>query len=388
MTEKGSGSDRAGPLTGIRVLDLSALGPGPFASMILADFGAEVISVRRPGGIPFGPAEHMARGKAVMGVNLQDPRGRDLVLCLACQSDILLEGFRPGVMERLGLGPEEAMARNPRLIYGRLTGWGQTGPYAGRAGHDLNYLAISGALGASGLDQPQAPPAFLGDLANGSYLMVMGLMMALFERERTGQGQVIDAAIVDGAAFMLTALFGERASGGWKGGRGTHMLSGAAPFYGTYQCADGRWFAVGAIEPQFYDAFLRALGLDDVEPSAIAQMDTQRWPELRGRVAEVFRARTRSEWAAVFGGIDACGTPVLEIEELLDDPHLSERGIIASDNHRLRAAPAPRLSRHPALARPPAEWVRPDLSAILDRAGVSSRLIDELRAAGVIEISP
>ncbi len=355
--------------------------------MILADFGAEVLSVRRFGAAAFDPAEGMARGKAVMGINLRDPRGRDLVLNLVEHMDILLEGFRPGVMERLGLGPAETMARNRRLIYGRLTGWGQAGPYARRAGHDINYLAISGALGASGVDQPHAPPAFLGDLANGSYLMVMGLLMALLERTRTGLGQVVDAAIVDGASFMLTSLFGERVSGWWQGGRGTHMLSGAAPFYGTYRCADGRWFAVGAIEPQFYEAFLNALGLDDVDRSQQAQMDRRCWPELRERVAAIFRSRSSEEWTAVFADIDACGTPVLEIEDLPHDPHLSARGIISSDERRLHAAPAPRLSGHPALAQRHAERLRPNAFAVLDAAGIPADLIDELKAAGVLDIA-
>lgn len=371
----------------MRVLDLSALGPGPFASMILADFGAEVISVRRLGASAFDPAAGMARGKAVIGVNLRDPRGRDLVLDLSQHADILLEGFRPGVMERLGLGPAEVMARNQRLIYGRLTGWGQAGPYARRAGHDINYLAISGALGVSGVDQPHAPPAFLGDLANGSYLMVMGILMALLDRIRTGVGQIVDSAIVDGASYMLTSVFGERASGWWPGGRGTHMLSGAAPFYGTYQCADGRWFAVGAIEPQFYEAFLKALALHDVDRSERAQMDRNRWPALRERVAAIFRSRSCAEWSAVFADIDACGTPVLEMEELLNDSHLSARGVISADSRRLHAAPAPRLSGHPDLVQSPAERALPDVSTVLSALGITAARIDELTAAEVIEIA-
>jgi alpha-methylacyl-CoA racemase len=354
--------------------------------MMLADFGADVISVTRLSAPEVDPAKGMTRGKLIIGVNLRDPRGCDLVRSLADSADIFLEGFRPGVMERLELGPEQLMARNGRLIYGRLTGWGQTGPYAHRAGHDINYLAVSGILGASGVDQPQAPPAFLGDLANGSYLMVAGLMMALFERERSGRGQVIDAAIVDGASFMLTPLLGELAAGRWNGTRGTHTLSGAAPFYGTYRCADGGWFAVGAIEPQFYKEFLRILGLTDVDPSVDAQMDGRLWPALRERVRAIFLSRSRNEWAAEFSRADACGTPVLEIQELANDPHLKARATLKSGDRGLTTAPAPRLSGHPSMDRPKGPGAQAGLAHALSRADISMSRIEELTAAGVVDV--
>jgi alpha-methylacyl-CoA racemase len=298
---------RRGPLKGIRVLDLSGLGPAPFATMMLADFGASVLGVRRPDPMPFDPSAAMSRGKDSIGVDLRSPDGARTVQRLAMSADVLVEGFRPGVMERRGLGPVELLAANPRLIYARLTGWGQTGPYAKRAGHDINYLAISGALGLHGEGRPIPPPGLLGDLANGSYTMVIGVLLALYERQTTGLGQVIDAAIVDGAAYMLTAMFGERALGFWDGDPEHHMLLGSAPFYGSYACADGRWFSVGAIEQKFYASMLHVLELEDVDSSADAQMDNAHWPELRARVAAAFLTRTQAEWTTLFENAEACG---------------------------------------------------------------------------------
>jgi alpha-methylacyl-CoA racemase len=311
--------------------------------MILADFGADVLNIRRPDPSWVDPADGMARGKCILTIDLRQAEGRDIAARLARRADVLLESYRPGAMERLGLGPDELIKANPRLVYARLTGWGQSGPYANRAGHDLNYLAIAGALGVSGDESPSAPPALLGDLANGSYLAVMGIVMALLQREKNGQGQVIDAAIVDGAAYMLTPLFGERASGRWGGERGTHILSGNAPFYGVFACSDGRWFSVGAIEPKFYDAFLSVLGFDDVSRALEDQMDREAWPALKARVAGRFRTRSRDEWTAAFGKVDACGAPVLEVEELPHDAQLASRGTVVSHGGRLCAAPAPRL---------------------------------------------
>jgi alpha-methylacyl-CoA racemase len=280
-------------------------------------------------------------------------------------------------MERRGLGPDALLARNPRLVYTRLTGWGQSGPYAARAGHDINYLAISGALGVTGVDQPVAPPALLGDLASGSFLAALGTVLALFERERTGAGQVVDAAIVDGAALLLSAAFGERASGMWKGGRGTHVLSGAAPFYGVYRCADDGWFSVGAIEPQFYAALVDLLGLDDMGE----QWDETRWPERRGRVAAAFIAKRRDEWTAAFAAVDACGAPVLDVDELATDPHLSDRLTVLDKDGRLQAAPAPRLSGHRG-------EIRPELAArpqeVLQRLGFDPEDAAAMISAGVV----
>ena len=339
-----------GPLAGIRVLDLSGLGPAPFATMMLADFGASVLSVRRPDPMPFDPAAAMSRGKDAMGLDLRSPLGQATARRLAKSVDIFVEGFRPGVMERLGLGPEALIADNPGLIYARLTGWGQSGPYAKRAGHDINYLAISGALKTIGDERPVAPPGLLGDLANGSYTMVIGVLMALVERQRTGRGQVIDAAIVDGASYMLGAMFGELELGLWDGNPAHSLLGGSAPFYGTYPCADGKWFSVGAIEQKFYAAMLTILGLHDVDPSAEAQMDCGQWPALKARVATAFKTRPQVEWTDLFGAVDSCGAPVLELGDLAADPHNAARATITEDAAGvLTAAPAPRLSAHPDL---------------------------------------
>lgn len=368
-----------GPLAGVRVLDLSGLGPAPFATMMLADFGAEVLSVRRPDPLPFDPTVAMSRGKTAIGLDLRKPDGQAVARRLAKSSDVLVEGFRPGVMERLGLAPETLMADNPRLIYGRLTGWGQDGPYARRAGHDINYLAISGALNVIGEDKPTAPPGLLGDLANGSYTLVIGILLALFERARTGVGQVIDAAIVDGASYLLAPMFGELELGLWDGDPEHSLLGGKAPFYGVYRCADAKWFSVGAIEQKFYAAMLAILSLDDVDPSTEAQMDRRQWPRLRERVAEAFLARPQGEWTARFAAVDSCGAPVLTTEELAADPHLAARhSVTASAAGALTAAPAPRLSAHPGLTTQLRPRETQDAKSALVEAGFSGQEIDRL----------
>ena len=340
-------SPAAKPLAGITVLDFSALGPGPFASMMLADFGAAVTGMVRPAGLAVDPARGMARGKDLIAVDLARAEGQALARRLARTVDVVLESNRPGVMERLGLGPELLMADNPRLVYCRLTGWGQSGPYAARAGHDINYLAISGLLGMCGPRAPVAPPAFLGDLANGSYLAVIGIMLALFQREGSGRGQVVDAAIADGAAYMLTAMFAERALGLWQGSPADHLLAGDAPFYGSYACRDGGWFAVGAIEAKFYAALLAVLDFDDVPCDASAQFDRAAWPALRARIAARFGERNRDEWTRAFDGIDACATPVLGLDELVDDPHLAARRVVVAGAGSPLAAAAPRFGSDP-----------------------------------------
>ena len=367
-----------GPLAGIRVLDLSALGPGPFCSMILADFGADVVEIVRPDRRGPDPAAFLRRGKQTIAVDLRNEEAPEVVARMACHVDVLLEGNRPGAMERRGLGPDDLLARNPRLVYTRLTGWGQSGPYAQRAGHDINYLAISGALGATGVDTPVAPPALLGDLSAGSLLAALGTVLALFERQTTDAGQVVDAAIVDGAALLLSAALGERASGFWAGGRGTHVLSGAAPFYGVYECADGGWFSVGAIEPQFYGAFVTILGLDDLAPD---QWDRAQWPARRARVAEVFAERPRDEWTKAFTLADACGAPVLEIDELATDPHLAARHTVIDFDGRPQVAPAPRLSQHQASPGAP---VPSDPAEVLQRLGFSASEAADLASRGVV----
>jgi alpha-methylacyl-CoA racemase len=371
--------DRAArPLDGIRVLDFSALGPGPFASMMLADYGADVLSIRRPGTLGIDPSPGMARGKDIVQIDLSSDEGRTMAVELVRGADVVLESFRPGVMERLGLGPEPLIAANPRLAYARLTGWGQSGPYAQRAGHDINYLAISGLLGMCGPDAPVAPPAFLGDLANGSYLAVIGIMLALFERERTGRGRVIDAAIVDGASYMLTAMFAERTMGAWSGVPDDHLLAGNAPFYGTYRCADGGWFAVGAIEPKFYDALLTILGFVDEPRDAVAQYDRTAWPRLRAQLADRFAERSRDAWTVAFAGVDACATPVLGLEELAADPHLADRGSVVADGRSALAAAAPRLAREPLQSATSTTARAGDTVEILRRYGLKDDEIAKL----------
>jgi alpha-methylacyl-CoA racemase len=357
--------------------------------MMLADFGASVLSVRRPDPMPFDPAAAMSRGKDVIGLDLRAPAGQAVARRLAGSADVLVEGFRPGVMERLGLGPEPLLALNPRLIYARLTGWGQTGPYAKRVGHDINYLAISGALGVIGEERPVAPPALLGDLANGSYTLMIGILLALVERARTGRGQAIDAAIVDGAAYMLGGMFGELELGLWDGDLSHSLLGGAAPFYGVYLCADGRWFSVGAIEQKFYAEMLRILGLDDVDASAAAQLDRAAWPALRERIASVFKSRTQAEWTAAFEPFEACGAPVLGLGELAQNAHLSARQNVRADEAGiLAAAPAPRLSGHPDLVSEIAPRRARPAAQLLAEAGYAPDEIDALIAQNIVWSQP
>jgi len=378
------GLEVGGPLRGVRVLDMSALGPGPFCSMLLADFGAEVISVERPVPPPFDMSEFFARGKRSAVVDLRAARGPEVIARLADRADVLLESNRPGTMERKGLGPDVLCARNPQLIYTRLTGWGQHGPYRHRAGHDINYIGVAGALGVigtAGSTAPVPPLALLGDIAGGSLFAAFGITMALLERVRTGLGQVIDSAIVDGAALLNTPHLAELSAGRWAG-RGQHLLSGIAPFYGAYECADGGYFAVGAIEPKFYAQFLDALGLDDVVPAD--QLDPACWPELRERAAEIFRNKPRGHWVAVFADIEGCGSPVLELDELAEDAHLRERGTIRAEGDRLAAAPAPRLSRSPGRVGPMPERRGADTRAVLTEAGFTPDEVDGLAATGTI----
>lgn len=368
------------PLVGVRVLDFSALGPGPFASMMLADFGADVLSLRRPGGLAIDPSRGLARGKDVLHIDLSGEPGRALAAKLAGGVDVVLESFRPGVMERLGLGPDALMTANPRLIYARLTGWGQDGPYAQRAGHDINYLAISGALAVCGTDRPMPPPALLGDLANGSYLAVAGIVMALFARATSGRGRVVDVSIADGASYMLSALFAERALGFWSGEPGDHILGGNAPFYSTYRCAGGGWFAVGAIESKFYSALLDVLGLDDVPRDPAAQMDRRGWNALKLRFAARFLERSRDAWTAAFDGTDACATPVLGPDEIADDPHVAARG------NRLPSgtAPAPRFVGAPRDVAALSSGRGRAVKDVLNDWGIAASTIAAARAGGVI----
>ena len=334
-----------GPLSGVKVVELAGLAPGPFGCMMLADLGADVVLVDRPSGTP--PAL-LRRGRRVVTLDLRTPAGIDGLLGLAEHADVLVEGYRPGVAERLGFGPGVCLRRNPMLVYARLTGWGQDGPLAARAGHDIDYLAVAGALSPLGRggERPHAPHNLLADFAGGGMLMAVGVLAALLERERSGAGQVVDAAMVDGSALLTTFLHGMIGAGRWSGPRGADLLDGGAPFYDTYATADGCFMAVGAIEPAFYSALLAGLGLDPADLPA--QDDRGGWPVLRQRFAERFAQRTREEWTLIFADRDACVAPVLSPTEAPAHPHVRARDTFVTVGDEVQPAPAPRFSRTPA----------------------------------------
>jgi alpha-methylacyl-CoA racemase len=337
---------RSGPLAGVRVIELGGIGPGPFAGMVLADLGADVIRVDRPGDESVRLHPVLLRNRRSITVDLKQPEGVATVLDLIAVADACFEGFRPGVAERLGLGPQECLARNPRLVYGRMTGWGQDGPLAQTAGHDINYIALTGALSAIGTpEDPVVPLNLVGDFGGGGLLLALGMVSALLHAKTTGQGQVVDAAMTDGAAVLLSMQHGLLAAGLWHEGRASNLLDGGAPFYRVYRCADGGHVAVGAIEPQFYAALLNGLGLTEDRDFA-HQLDRFAWPRMRERLAGIFATRGRDEWAEVFAGTDACVTPVLSLTEAPQHPHNSARGTFA-DGQMLQANPAPRFSATP-----------------------------------------
>ncbi|MEU6658044.1 CaiB/BaiF CoA-transferase family protein [Streptomyces sp. NPDC046821] len=348
-----AGMANSGPLAGVRVVELAGIGPGPFAAMLLADLGADVVRVDRPGGAGLGIAPEYDitnRNKRSVIVDLKAADGPARVLDLVEKADVLIEGYRPGVAERLGVGPEACHARNPRLVYGRMTGWGQDGPLAQRAGHDIAYIALTGTLGMIGRpDEPPTVPAnLLGDYAGGSLYLVVGVLAALHHARDTGTGQVVDAAIVDGASHLASMIHGMFASGGWQDRRGTNLLDGGCPFYGSYETSDGQYMAVGALEQQFYDEFVRLLGIADTAPP---RHELARWDELRAAVAAQFKTRTREEWTAVFEGSDACVAPVLSMAEAPRHPHLAARGTFTDHGGITQAAPAPRFSATPTAVR-------------------------------------
>lgn len=340
------------PLSGTRVVEMAGIGPGPHACMMLADLGAEVVRVVRPGVVE-PPGEHTLRGRTTVTADLKDPHERDRVLELIASADVLVEGFRPGVMERLGLGPDQVHARGERVVYARMTGWGQTGPYAATAGHDINYISVTGALHAIGPAEAPVPPLNLvGDYGGGSMLLVNGVLAALLQRVGTGRGQVVDAAMVDGASVLLAGLLELRPAGEWNDTRGDNILDGAAPYYGTYRCSDGAFMAVGAIEPQFYALLLTGLELDAADLPD--RDDRSCWPVLRERFAEVFATRTRTEWTGVFAGTDACVTPVLSFAEAPAHPHVAARGALrVGQGGDVVSGAAPRLSGGDPVASPP-----------------------------------
>jgi alpha-methylacyl-CoA racemase len=376
-----------GPLDGVKVIEIASLAPGPFGCMILSDLGADVLRVDRaercgPGAIAL--PDPMSRGRRSIGINLKDPDGIELLLRLAERADVLVEGFRPGVAERLGFGPEVCAARNPRLVFARMTGWGQDGPLAPTAGHDIDYIAISGALSMVGRagERPVPPVNLLGDFGGGGMLLALGVLAALLERERSGLGQVVDAAMVDGSALLTSFIYGLRAMGAWQDARGVNLLDGGAPFYDTYETADGGYVAVGALEPQFYAALLSGLGLSGA--GLPDQNDRAGWPVLRARFTEVFASRTRDEWAEVFAGTDGCVAPVLSPAEAPGHPYNASRDTFTDVGGLVQPAPAPRFGR--SAADPPSPPPRPgaDTDAVLADLGQTAAEIEALRASGTV----
>lgn len=378
-----------GPLAGIRVVEMSNIGPAPFCGMLLADLGATVLSVQRMAAADLGldvPARYdfLNRGKQAVAVDLKAPDGVALVRELIAGADILIEGFRPGVMERLGLGPDLCHADNPRLIYGRMTGWGQEGPLRDRAGHDINYIAMTGALAAIGPQggDPVVPLNLIGDFGGGSMFLAMGLMAALVEQRASGKGQVIDAAMVDGVGALMAMHYGYRQEGIWSLDRGTNAVDGGAPWYTTYPTSDGRHMAVGAVEKRFYLEMLSVLGLDPADLPK--QHDARRWPELREILAARFRTRTRDEWDAAFAGTDACVSPVLDMDECTTHPMAIARGMFRKADGVTEPAAAPRFSRTACTPAAPPPDARSTTAATLADWGLDSGRIAALGSKGII----
>jgi alpha-methylacyl-CoA racemase len=379
-----------GPLAGVKVIEIAGIGPGPFCAMLLADMGAEVIRVDRAqavrGGDPDAPpADVLNRGRRSLGIDLKHPDGRATVLDLVAGADALIEGFRPGVAERLGIGPDDCLARNPKLVYGRMTGWGQSGPYAHTAGHDINYIALAGALDPIGrAGGPPVPPLNLvGDFGGGGLMLAFGVVCALLESGRSGEGQVVDAAMVDGSAVLMTMFHAFTAMGIWNDERGTNLLDTGAHFYDTYECADGRYVSIGSIEPQFYNQLLELTGLND-EAEFTAQMDRSRWPDLKARMGEVFRTKTRDEWCQIMEGTDVCFAPVLSIREAPSHPHNVERGTFVEVAGVTQPAPAPRFSRTEATIQRPPAHAGQHTDEILSEMGLDPDRIASLRESGAI----
>jgi alpha-methylacyl-CoA racemase len=366
---------RQGPLAGLRIVELAGLGPAPFCAMVLADLGADVLRVDRLGAPAAGGLDAaLLRGRRTVALDLKHPDGVAALLELAAAADGLLEGFRPGVAERLGVGPDACLARNPRLVYGRMTGWGQDGPLAPRAGHDINYVALAGVLDMIGTagGPPVVPLNLVGDFGGGGMLLALGMACGLLHAQRSGEGQVVDAAMVDGVALLATMFDGMRAMGAWNGARGTNLLDGGAPFYTVYETADGGWMSVGALEPPFYSALLATLRLDPAEVPD--RDDPAQWPALRERLAAAFRQRTRAEWSEAFDDVDACVAPVLTRAEAEAHPHHAARATFATA--------APRFSRTPGAPGAPA--APPQTEAALRDWGFSAERVAALREAGAV----
>ncbi|MCK9510274.1 MAG: CoA transferase [Pigmentiphaga sp.] len=378
-----------GPLSGLKVVEFAGLGPGPFCAMVLADLGAEVISIERP--LPQPPSARqragdvLARGRRSLVLDLKQPAAIDVALRLIDKAHAVIEGFRPGVMEKLGLGPETCLARNPALVYGRMTGWGQQGPLAPAAGHDINYIALSGALSMIGPrgGKPTPPPGLVGDFGGGAMLLAVGILGALWHARGTGEGQVVDAAICDGAALLSSLMYGWRGTGQWSLERGRNMGDGGAYFYDSYVCSDGHCIAIGAIEPKFYAELLQRIGLAD-DPLFAKQWDKSRWEERRERLAALFATRTREAWCELLEGSDACFAPVLNLDEAPHHPHNRVRGNFAEVDGVVQPAPAPRFSATPAAPCQPVSAPGAHSRELLAEAGFGADAIDSLLAQGAV----
>jgi alpha-methylacyl-CoA racemase len=375
---------RQGPLTGLKIVEFAGIGPGPFCGMLLSDLGADVVRIDRKGqGRGGSPTDITSRGRRSVGLDLKNPAAIETCLKLMEGADAMFEGFRPGVMERLGLGPEVALRRNPKLVYGRMTGWGQFGPYANAAGHDLNYIAISGALHATGTkDKPVPPLNLVGDFGGGALYLAFGLLAGVISARETGKGQVIDCAMTDGAASLMSMFYGFKASGMWRDERRSNLLDGGAHFYDTYRCADGKWISIGSIEPQFYALLLEKTGIND--PDFLAQMKRESWDGLREKLAAVIAAKSQAEWCEIMDATDVCFAPVLDLEEAPKHPHNVARKTFVELDGVVQPAPAPRFSETPGAIQGPAPAVGAHDREALGDWGFSGDQIAALKASGAL----
>jgi alpha-methylacyl-CoA racemase len=372
-----------GPLSGLKVLEFAGIGPGPFCGMLLSDLGADVVRIDRKGGGRGSRFDVTGRGRRSVALDLKTPAAVETCLKLMEGADALIEGFRPGVMERLGLGPDVALKRNPKLVFGRMTGWGQTGPYANAAGHDMNYIAISGALHAIGLgDKPVPPLNLVGDFGGGALYLAFGLMAGVISARATGQGQVIDCAMSDGAASLMAMFYGMKGSGMWRDEREANMLDGGAHFYDTYQCSDGRWISIGSIEPQFYALLLEKTGITD--PQFKNQHSRDEWPELKAKLAAVIRTKTCDEWCAIMDATDVCFAPVLTLEEAPSHPHNAARQTFVTIDGVPQPAPSPRFSATPGAVQSGPPAIGEHNETALKDWGFSAAEIEGLQTAGAL----
>ncbi len=374
-----------GPLSGTKVIEIAGIGPGPFCAMMLADMGAEVVRIDRRSSAGEGSKfDVLNRGRRSLALDLKKQAAVTAILRMVRHADALIEGFRPGVMERLGLGPELCLERNPRLVYGRMTGWGQEGPLAQAAGHDINYISLTGALHAIGPNGggPVPPLNLIGDFGGGGMLLAFGVVCAMLEAARSGKGQVVDAAMTDGSAALMAPVYGIRARGGWTNERGSNLLDGGAPFYGTYQCKDGKWISIGSLEPQFYELLREKAGL--AEPSVNDRWSKDTWANNRAKLAQIFKTKTQAEWCAIMEGSDVCFAPILDLDEAPRHPHNKQRQTFVDVDGVTQPAPAPRFSRTPGAVQAPPPKAGEHSEAVLRDWGFSTQEISDLRAAEAV----